>query len=382
MHRTAVVAAAGLGLVFGSVCLPVTPATGAASPGTTTPGSLAAVSCPTLTFCVAVGNQGEGSASALVERWDGQRWKVEHTPSTGATDTTLTAVSCSSPMACTAVGYTQSGLGLAYPGTLLAERWNGSRWTIQSIPQPDGSDVGAYATGVSCPAVERCVAVGFYTVDDAGEHTVAADWNGSSWSLQSFPGYSAELLSVSCASAKSCVGAGDFGGQTASERWNGTFWVSQHPPNLTTPEPGDGLTGIGCTGTPSVNCQMVGVESTGDLSQATFGVGWDRSAWTLKSTPSPGEAASLSAVTCADASACVVVGSHPMGSANALPLIGRWDGTTWATQRGPPVRGSLHGVSCTTPTACTAVGVTAIRGGGRPLVERWEGTRWTLQDAG
>lgn len=71
-----------------------------------------------------------------------------------------------------------------------------------------------------------------------------------------------------------------------------------------------------------------------------------------------------------------------MRSAHALPLIARWDGATWATQNGPSVRGSLDGVSCTTPTACTAVGVTAIPAGGRPLIERWEGARWTLQDAG
>jgi hypothetical protein len=318
----------------------------------------------------------------LVERWNGHHWKVEPTPSTGAVDTTLTAVSCSSPMACTAVGYTQPGLGLAYPGTLLAERWNGSHWAIQPIPQPSGSDVGAYATGVACPAVEQCVAVGFYSIDDAGEHTVAADWNGMSWSLQSFSGYSADLLAVSCSSPRNCIGAGDFGGQTASDRWNGVVWVAQHPPNPTTPEPGDGFTGVGCTGNPSMNCQLVGVESTGDLSQATFGASWDRTAWTLESTPSPGEASSLSTVSCADEMDCVAVGSHPVGTATVQPLIGRWDGTSWATQHGPLVQGSLDGVSCTTPTACTAVGVTAIRGGGRPLIERWDGARWSLQDAG
>lgn len=286
-------------LAVSAVAAAPTTAAGAAASGTTTPSSLVAVSCPTLTVCVAVGTQGGSRTSALVERWDGQRWRVEPTPSSGATDTTLTAVSCSSPVACTAVGYTQPGLGPAYPGTLLAERWNGSSWARQTITQPAGSDVGANATGVSCPAADRCVAVGFYTVDGTGEHTLAADWNGTSWSLQSFSGYSADLLSVSCASTTYCVGAGNFGGQTASDRWTGTIWASQHPPNPTTPEPGDGLTGVGCTRAPSVNCQMVGVESTGDLSQATFGVGWDTTAWTLESTPSPGEAASLSAVSCA-----------------------------------------------------------------------------------
>ncbi len=56
--------------------------------------------------------------------------------------------------------------------------------------------------------------------------------------------------------------------------------------------------------------------------------------------------------------------------------------TTGATQNGPPVRSSLDGVLCTTPTACTAVGVTAIQCGGRPLVDQWAGVRWTPKDAG
>ena len=154
-----------------------------------TPSSLAAVSCPTLTACIAVGAQGGTTSSALAERRDGQSWKVVPTPATGAADTYLTAVSCSAPTACTAVGYTQPGQGLAYPGTLLAERWNGSTWAIQSIPEPSGKNVGAYASGVSCPSVNRCVAVGFYAINGAGEHTIAENWNGTSWSLQTFPNF-------------------------------------------------------------------------------------------------------------------------------------------------------------------------------------------------
>ena len=187
---------------------------------------------------------------------------------------------------------------------------------------------------------------------------------------------------MSCASVRYCLGVGDFGGQTASDRWDGTTWTRQHPPNPTTPLPGDGLTGVGCTRVPAVSCQTVGVESTGDLSQSTFGLGWNAKSWTFEYTPSPGNRASLGAVSCVAGNACVAVGGHPVPSVGGLPLIGSWNGTTWATQNSPLVRGSLSGVSCTTTSACTAVGVTAIHNGGRPLIERWDGVRWLLQQAG
>jgi hypothetical protein len=376
-HITLVAMAAALGLQLSSLAAA---AATVADANPAAPSALAAVSCPTLHACVAVGTQGASAQRALAEQWNGTRWSVVPTPATGATDTTLSAVSCSSPVACTAVGDTQPGQGLAYPGTPLAERWNGSSWVMQSFPEPSGTDVGAYLTGVACPSANRCVAVGFYDLSGAGEHSIAANWNGTSWALQSFTGYSADLLSVSCASVRSCLAAGDFGGQTAALRWDGTSWKRLHPPNPTTPEPGDGLNGVGCTSVPAVSCQTVGEESTGDLSESTFGLGWNATAWAMEYTPSPGNGASLAGVSCASSSACVAVGGH-RSDVGGLPLIGMWNGSTWITASTALVRGSLSGVSCTAPMACTAVGITRVHAGGLPLIERLSRSGWNRQTA-
>ena len=75
---------------------------------------------------------------------------------TGALATQLTAVSCTSANACTAVGwYTNSG-GVT---VTLAERWNGSAWSIQTTPNPPGATTALFE-GVSCPTTTACTAVG------------------------------------------------------------------------------------------------------------------------------------------------------------------------------------------------------------------------------
>ncbi len=349
---------------------------------TPAPAALNAVSCPSVFFCMAVGGQGAARSRSLAERWNGHSWIVVAMPPTGAADTYLTGVSCSSADACTAVGYTQPGQGLAYPASMLVERWNGSTWEFQSLPRPSGSGLTAYLLGVSCPSATRCVAVGFYTVGGTGTGTMAAVWNGKMWSRQSFVYPGAELLGVSCAEVASCVGVGQYGFQTASDHWNGTTWSPQMPPNPTTPIPGDGLNAVSCSRLPFSGCQTVGVYAVGDAGQRTFGLGWNAKTldWTMEYTPSPGDSADLLGVSCATTSACITVGGHP-SDVGELPLIGQWDGTSWATQHSPLLRGTLDGISCTTANACTAVGLTIRSAGGLPLIERWNGTTWSLQRA-
>jgi hypothetical protein len=53
-------------------------------------------------------------------------WSIQRAPARpGARDSMLAAVSCTSPVACVAVGGPD-----AKPGLMLAERWDGARWTI------------------------------------------------------------------------------------------------------------------------------------------------------------------------------------------------------------------------------------------------------------
>jgi hypothetical protein len=65
-------------------------------------------------------------------------------------------------------------------------------------------------------------------------------------------------------------------------------------------------------------------------------------------------------VSCTSASACTAVGDYNNPSAPS-GFAQSWDGTTWTIQPTPipgdKTGGQLFGVSCTSASACTAVGV-------------------------
>jgi hypothetical protein len=115
---------------------------------------------------------------------------------------------------------------------------------------------------------------------------------------------------------------------------------------------------------------------------------WDGTNWTAQTISSaPGATYSnLFGVSCTSATACTAVGYYANSTANWLPLVERWDGTTWAVQTAANPAGSgysvLHAVSCTSTTTCSAVGSansTKSASTGTSLAESWDGTGWTVQ---
>jgi hypothetical protein len=94
----------------------------------------------------------------------------------------LDAVACSRVSACRAVG--------GDPRGLFSEVWNGSRWQIRPVPMPVGGS-SALLNDVSCPAADRCEAVGTYSNSKGHFRSLAEAWNGSRWHLQARPSYSA-----------------------------------------------------------------------------------------------------------------------------------------------------------------------------------------------
>jgi hypothetical protein len=92
-------------------------------------------------------------------------------------------VSCTSNTACTAVGSYTNGEPDELP---LAERWNGTRWSIQRAATPPGTDniifgpgtANIILTDVSCPSKTVCVASGSYTVNSGNYLPFVERWNG------------------------------------------------------------------------------------------------------------------------------------------------------------------------------------------------------------
>jgi hypothetical protein len=359
--------AAADGWTFQNVPMP----SGAKSSG------LGGVSCTSASACVAVGwyESTSGEGPPLAESWNGSTWTPQTVPApSGAKGTLLEDVSCTSPSACTAVGFYSSGV--EGEGVPLAESWNGSSWTLQSVPAPSGARAGGidYLEGVSCVSARACVAVGRYEISSSEELPLAESWNGSSWTLQSVPaasaGKSSGLRGVSCTSASTCTAVGWYemgpGSESGpfAESWNGSTWTPQ-----TVPTPGgmwgglpEYLDGVSCTSASA--CVAVGhfiTTSPGEMEDAES---WNGSTWTPQSVPlpiGPTDEAGLASVSCTSASACTAVGND-WGDEGYLPLAESWNGSTWTPQSFPIPSGAQEGgvfpedVSCVSASACVAVG--------------------------
>jgi hypothetical protein len=111
---------------------------------------------------------------------------------------------------------------------------------------------------------------------------------------------------------------------------------------------------------------------------------WDGSSWSIQTTPTAKTAGTvLNAISCSSPSACTAV-----GATNGVPVAERWDGGSWTVEAVPaPVtpQAVLYGVSCTSAVSCLAVGA----GGDNfkptsftflgTLAERWDGATWQIQ---
>jgi len=359
-------------------------------------GSLNAVSCASEAACSAVGNgygtgydygAGHGTGLTLAERWNGASWAVEATPNpAGATFATLAALSCPSARACTAVGSSITSIGQTVP---VAERWNGESWALQEARNPTGA-TSATLSGVSCTSARDCIAVG-YTGSSSQPTMLAERWNGKNWAIQAIPtpagGTGTTLSAVSCTAARRCTAVGSYFnstiGQTVpfAERWNGVKWVLQTTPDLGHMSTGF-FTAVSCV-TARACIGSGGVDYGGGVT-IPLTESWNGTSWAvIQSTPEPG--AVLYGVSCTSATACTAVGIYDVYSGGQVATLAeRWNGTSWAIQPTIDPTGStyptLYGVSCTSGRACTAVGSYYDSTGQTvTLSERWNGTSWMIQ---
>lgn len=272
----------------------------------------------------------------------------------------LVAVSCSSASACTAVGDYTPGFDHPEPAVALAYRWNGTHWSRQHPAAVSGAELRS----VSCPSARTCIAVG-----SAGAEELAETWNGASWTRQPPPdAASGDLLAVSCSSADACTAVG-----SSAARWNGSAWTGQ---SISIPS-GAYLDGVAC---PSAKaCFAVGGKPNGP-NEAVLVERWNGSVWSEQNAPSPKPRSGgphLSSVSCSTVHSCTAVGSDGYGV-----LVEHWNGSAWTRQTAPLGHRNavLDDVSCPSAKRCMAVGGVNFKPLG-VLAESWNGARWSLSRA-
>jgi hypothetical protein len=170
--------------------------------------TLTGISCVTASFCMAVGWTFEGEDqsvqisywSTLAERWNGSRWSVLPTPPTPGGSAQLLAVSCTTTSNCEAVGY-DSGAQLA-----IGESWDGRQWHLQATPDPGGVATITSLNGIACTSLKSCTAVGFAQSSSSllPSGPLVEQWNGAAWTIQPsavIKGGSLDAISCSAADA-------------------------------------------------------------------------------------------------------------------------------------------------------------------------------------
>jgi hypothetical protein len=219
---------------------------------------LNSVSCPTRSFCVAVGYaSNDGGIQSSIYVWNGTKWRQSNAKTRGLM---LTGVSCTSSTFCAAVGNSTPVDG--YPeGVILV--FNGHEWSESTTLSESH---GSYTmTGVSCSGSRFCEAVGYFG-NDAGEFPVMDTWKGSSWAGGSNGKfYTSELFGVSCTSKTSCTASGTTVAtpsndiQTFVAHWSGTSWAHQPTPDVGTGT--NRLEGVSCFN--ANDCVAVGYDAKG-----------------------------------------------------------------------------------------------------------------------
>jgi len=358
------------------------------SAGTSLESEFYGVSCSSASACTAVGDEetSTGTTATLVERWNGTSWSVQSAPApSGAAAGYFDAVSCSSASACTAVGHYVAGTG---GSVTLAERWNGTSWSVQSTPNPSGATLSTL-NAVSCSSASACTAAGYFLTSGGTYQPLAETWNGTTWTAQSVPTPSGAtagfLLGVSCIAASACIATGYYStGATdvaLAETWNGAAWTAQ-PAATPSGAISTELYGVSCTSASA--CTAAGNYETSAGVTATLAERSDGSAWTVQSTPTPSSAIAgfLSGVSCTSASACTATGWYETTPGAYETLAEHWDGSAWSIQPTSNPSGApdnyLLGVSCTSASACTAAGYD-LNSTYTALAQGWNGTTWAIQ---
>ncbi len=160
-------------------------------------------------------------------------------------------------------------------------------------------------------------------------------------------------------------------------------WVTTASPNHGGNQ-GDFLSGVSCVS--SNDCVAVGEHSSLHNRRAKPLIeSWNGRAWSITPSPYPTAVTNiLQGVSCSSATACTAVGYDESTTVDE-PLIESWNGSVWSVSPSPSpgnIQNELRSVSCVTANFCMAVGFYETQGSGsnqpQTLTEVWDGTTWSI----
>ena len=319
---------------------------------------LESVSCTSVSFCVAAGVQNVGvDAMSLAYVWNGTAWSLSTLPTLASSYTAavLLGVSCTGPTWCVATGFADNG-STSTTDTFALD-WNGTSWAVMTTPDIANHTDDAF-NAVSCTGPSNCMAVGVNSVTGTGLDVPSP---GTQAGAGPSPHSGFLGLPDPIAHAHALTSGADphiaVAVHTLAEQWNGTAWTVTNtvdPAGITDPQ----LFAVSCAGTGF--CMATGYNEEGATEQG-FAEQWSGGSWspsTLPPAPSGSENVLL-AISCVSPTSCTAVGTNFASAADETILTAAWNGSTWTVGTVPTPddpEAAWFGISCLGGGECVATG--------------------------
>jgi hypothetical protein len=335
---------------------------------------------------------GKGGSAPAEPADCGLVWRVVPSPNGGTDFNGLQDVAIVSANDVWAIGYYTLLDGLRHRTRAMAQHWDGTAWSLVTVPLP-GSESVLYS--ISSLSSANVWAVGTYT-DPAinGDQTYTVHWDGSTWTQVPSPNFqTTSFLQGVAAVAPDAVwavgGSYNASSSTASTLvlfWDGNSWAAVSSPNpgprnylmSATANSVDDLWAAGTTWsndpqnqpsrTLTLHCARSGCST---VASPNTGIG-DNQLYSVASL-SPSEVWAVGA-------SVVMTQPYPV----AVPLALQWSGVGWTVLPTPPLpdgfdTGVFHKVIPVSPTAVWALGeaYSQLTYVDQTYAELWNGSSWT-----
>jgi hypothetical protein len=238
---------------------------------------------------------------------------------------------------------------------IIATNNAGRSWKAQRVP----GAATAQLSGVSCPTVKKCMAVGTNGPSAPGSGVVLTTSDaGKTWTPAPSPPGALTVNGVVCTSASYCIVIVSTGTLmwSATTTTFGQAW--QQAGNI--PSPFLGGDNLSCTFTGV--CLVAGYVPTGSgQGQGAVAISSDGGhTWALASVPTG--TGLLQSAACVSTSVCLAAGTATTSVGTAVPAHGELlrsidGGHTWApSASGPPPVDDVYDVACPSAKVCAMVG--------------------------
>jgi hypothetical protein len=356
-----------------------TPNPGAHTVSDVTFGGVSSTS-PNDVWAVGINQDQNNVRHPLLEHFDGHTWKLVSAPEPTGVQSWFNGVDALSTTNVWAVGESANIQASNQDERTFIEHWNGRAWSIVASPNPAVGFIAAdVLDGVAGVAGSDLWAVGWDL--DPATNTIAMlfeHFDGKTWKVFASPtpvGAFQFAVSVNAIASHDVWAVGDdqsgAKGATLAAHWNGRSWTIIPTPSLFDGiAPQNFLTGVTAAGSRDVWASGYEDNVNNKNFAKPYLLHWDGKKWTLVLVPNAGgEGNRLFATTAVSANDVWAVGQTQQDDGSILTLTQRFNGSTWTTVPSPtPGRignlpsGSLDAVTNPRGGELFAVGTQEIPG--------------------